>query len=216
MNPDLQRILYFLPGVIIGLTFHELMHAFTAYKLGDPTAKEQGRLTLNPLKHIDPLGFIFILIAGFGWAKPVQINRANLKHPKRDEALIAVSGPAANLALALVLSVFFSLTLHLTGVPYDRIAHYPVLGVFLFSIYINFALFLFNMLPIPPLDGSHLIFSALKIKPETEAKIYRYGMLVFLGIIVVGRFAQINLLPIGPVIEWMMGLVFSLLGVPLA
>src|SRR4030042_750868 len=212
MNPELQRILFILPGVIVGLTFHELMHAFTAFKLGDPTARDQGRLTLNPLKHIDPLGFIFILIAGFGWAKPVQINRANLKRPKRDEALIAVSGPAANLVLALVLSVFFSLTLNVFGIRLSETVEYPLLGVFLFSIYINYALFLFNMLPIPPLDGSHLIFSALQIKPETEAKIYCYAMLVFLGIILLGRFTKIDLLPLGRVINWMMTLVFRLLG----
>ena len=87
MHPELERILYLLPGIIIGLTFHELMHAYIALKLGDTTARDQGRLTLNPIKHIDPLGFIFILIAGFGWAKPVQINRANLKLAAQRKAL---------------------------------------------------------------------------------------------------------------------------------
>jgi Zn-dependent protease len=212
MNPDLQQILYILPGVLLGLILHELMHAFTADRLGDPTPRLMGRLSLNPLKHIDPIGFIFILIAGFGWAKPVQINRANLRHPKRDEILISISGPLTNLALAVVLSALFSVVLHLTGVTLQDVWQFPALIVFLYAIYINLVLFVFNMLPIPPLDGSHLIFSALPLKPETEAKIYRYGMLALLGILLVMRFAQINI--IGPVINWMMTFLFRLLGTP--
>jgi Zn-dependent protease len=213
MSPEIERILYLLPGIIIGLTFHELMHAFVALKLGDSTARDQGRLTLNPIKHIDPLGFIFILIAGFGWAKPVQINRANLKHPRRDDALIAVAGPTANLVLALALSVVYSLILNILNMGYNESQNYPILMLFINTIAINYVLFLFNMLPIPPLDGSHLIFSAIRIKPETEAKLYRYGMLVLLGILVLGRVLNINLLPIGPVLNWIMGSVLRLLGV---
>ena len=97
-----QNILYALPGIIIGLTVHEFCHALAAYKLGDHTAREMGRLSFNPLKHIDLIGFLFIIFAGFGWAKPVQFNPENLSHPRRDKAIIAAAGPLSNLVLALV------------------------------------------------------------------------------------------------------------------
>ena len=106
--PDIQRILKFLPGIILGLTVHEFSHALVAHRCGDSTSKDQGRVTLNPLKHIDPFGFIMILVAGFGWAKPVQFNEQNLRNPKTDVIKIAVAGPLSNAVLAMILSVIFS------------------------------------------------------------------------------------------------------------
>src|SRR5512136_2568000 len=103
LNLSLKELLQVLPAVLLGLTIHELAHAFIALKLGDDTPKLLGRLTINPIKHIDPIGFILLLVAGFGWAKPVIINRQNLKRPVRDDILIAVAGPLANLLLASVL-----------------------------------------------------------------------------------------------------------------
>lgn len=102
MNIDYLWLLKTIPAVIIGLTIHELAHAYTAYKLGDMTAKNDGRLTFNPLKHIDPLGFILIVIAGFGWAKPVGFNPDNLKNKHRDEILISLAGPFSNFLLAIL------------------------------------------------------------------------------------------------------------------
>jgi Zn-dependent protease len=205
----LQRLLYTLPGVIIGLTCHEFMHAFTAYKLGDPTAKEQNRLSLNPLRHIDPVGFVFLLIAGFGWAKPVMINRGFLRKPRRDEVLISLSGPAANLVLALLLSVLFRLLAFVVPMPIEETGGLNVFwSIFYSTILINYGLFIFNLIPIPPLDGSHLIFAAVKVSPSTEAKIYRYGSLGFFGLLVLSLFldrvAGFGLFDwLGVVIRWM-------------
>ena len=107
MNFDLFWLLKSLPAVVIGLTVHELAHALMAYFLGDMTAKNDGRLTLNPLKHIDPLGFILIVIAGFGWAKPVNFNPANLRNKHRDEILISLAGPFSNFLLARLIGPVF-------------------------------------------------------------------------------------------------------------
>ena len=107
-NFDLVRVLKFLPGIILGLTVHEFCHALVAHMCGDSTSKDQGRVTLNPLKHIDPLGFIMLIFAGFGWAKPVQFNENNLKNPKYDVIKIALAGPLSNAVIAMLLSVIFS------------------------------------------------------------------------------------------------------------
>src|SRR5512136_662864 len=103
LNLSLKELLQVLPAVLIGLTIHELAHAFVALKLGDDTPRMLGRITLNPLKHIDLVGFVLLVVAGFGWAKPVIINRANLKKPVRDDILIALAGPLSNLAFSLLL-----------------------------------------------------------------------------------------------------------------
>ncbi|MBN2352470.1 MAG: site-2 protease family protein [Spirochaetales bacterium] len=199
----LTRILITLPGVVIGLVFHEFMHAFTAWKLGDPTPREQGRITLNPLRHLDPVGFLFLLVAGFGWAKPVQINRNYMRHPRRDEVLVSLAGPGAN----LVLGVFFSilLRLYLLVFPDQLFAFFNQEGVisqiYMGIIILNYALCVFNLIPIPPLDGSHLIFAVIKVRPETEAKLYRYGTFFFLGLLVlsmvIGQLGGPNFLFIG-------------------
>ena len=174
MNADIIEKLYSLPGIILGLTIHEYAHAWTACKLGDTTAKDEGRLTLNPIRHIDPVGFIFLLVAGFGWAKPVHFDRERLSHKRRDESLIALAGPLSNLLQALVLSLLL-----IPVVPAaERTGSLALLVLFkviLYAIYINYGLFVFNLIPIPPLDGSHPFFSALRLKPETEASIVRYG-----------------------------------------
>ena len=107
---DLVRVLIFLPGIILGLTVHEFCHAWVAHLCGDSTSKDQGRVTLNPLKHIDPLGFIMLIFAGFGWAKPVQFDENNLRNPKYDVIKIALAGPLSNAVIAMILSVIFSIS----------------------------------------------------------------------------------------------------------
>ena len=113
---DLVRILKFLPGIILGLTVHEFSHALVANMCGDSTSKDQGRITLNPLKHIDLLGFIMLLVAGFGWAKPVQFNEQNLRNPRTDVIKIALAGPLSNAVIAMILSVLFSILASLSPV----------------------------------------------------------------------------------------------------
>lgn len=198
---SLPEILRLLPAVLIGLTVHELAHAFVALKLGDDTAQRLGRVTLNPLKHIDPVGFIMLLVAGFGWAKPVLIDRTKLKHPARDDVLIALAGPASNLLLALLLVLLLRGVVVLT--PWrSQQAFELVAGTILAFISVNVALGLFNLLPIPPLDGSHLVMSLLAARHQATAALYfRYGSFVLLAIIVIERAADLDILPIGRMVS---------------
>lgn len=147
--------------LIASIVIHEVAHGFTANKLGDPTAKLDGRLTLNPLKHIDPVGSLlipgFLVITGapflFGWARPVPYNPYNLKNPRRDEALIALAGPVSNIIIAIIAAILFRV--FMPGV--DTIFAF----VLLMTVLLNLVLAVFNLVPIPPLDGSKLLFAAI-------------------------------------------------------
>jgi Zn-dependent protease len=143
-----MTIIYLLIALAVCVSVHEASHAWVAYKLGDPTAKNEGRVSLNPMKHLDPLGTIMIFIAHFGWGKPVPFNYYNLKHPRRDAALISIAGPISNLLTAFLIGILFK--------------YIPIMPSFLTealrSIFsLSIVLFLFNLLPIPPLDGSKLL-----------------------------------------------------------
>jgi Zn-dependent protease len=210
---DLQSMLYSSPAVVLGLTVHEYAHAYAAYRLGDPTAKNEGRLSLNPIRHIDPLGFLFLMVAGFGWAKSVRFSKENLARPRRDEALIALAGPVSNLLSALLVSVL----LRLIMLAFPAFAGAGTGGGFIVFrllinvIFINYGLFVFNMIPLPPLDGSHLLFSAIPVKPELEAKLYRYGSLALMALVVIGNRTGRDFLPIGKIVRAMAEVVFGLL-----
>lgn len=151
----LAQIIIFLPSIIIALTFHEFAHAFTAYKLGDPTAKAEGRLTFNPLAHLDPMGTIMLILFRFGWGKPVPINEYNFKNPVVGTAITSIAGPLANLVLALVGTAIFQ-TITITN---------PLLSaMLLYFVLINILLMMFNLLPIPPLDGHKIVRAFLPEK----------------------------------------------------
>ena len=201
MNIDYLWLLKTIPAVIIGLTIHELAHAYTAYKLGDMTAKNDGRLTFNPLKHIDPLGFILIVIAGFGWAKPVGFNPDNLKNKHRDEILISLAGPFSNFLLAILFlivarALFFLPYFH--GTPTGLV----VVNLLVLWAVINFGLFVFNLLAIPPLDGSHVYTTFLKeINPKLLQNMYMYGTWGLLLIILIQSNTKIEILPLAPLIK---------------
>ena len=206
---DLVSKLYLIPGIVLGLTLHEYCHALAAFKLGDETAKTEGRLTFNPLKHIDPLGFIFILFAGFGWAKPVSFHPENLSHPRRDKALIAAAGPLSNLALGLASMLFIKFAtplLYKMNIPFNIV--YVVSYVILDMALINLGLFVFNILPLPPLDGSHIFLAGLNLKPETENKIYRFGTIVLFAIIILENVLGYDIIPIGKFTDWVFSLFF--------
>ena len=207
---DIFRTLKFLPGILIGLTVHEFSHAYISNKCGDSTSRDQGRITLNPLKHIDPLGFIMLLVAGFGWAKPVQFNEKKLQNPQTDIMKIAVAGPVSNVITAMVLSWIFSLIYRIHPGSY-----YSVLSeVFLYAIYINWGLFIFNMIPLPPLDGSHLLLNYFRKYPKLYEALYRYGTFILFGLIVGSVISKVNLLPIWPLIEFLGRGFLQILGVP--
>ena len=157
-NFNLTYTLISLPVILLSLTLHEIAHGYTAYKLGDFTAKNDGRLSLNPLRHIDPIGFILLLIFHFGWAKPVMINPYNLKDPKKDMAVISLAGPLTNFLLSLL---FFIPMLFMANMEFTN-TFLSILYYFLQIGYsMNILLAVFNILPLPPLDGSKVFGSLL-------------------------------------------------------
>ena len=221
---NFKNILYLLPGIIIGFTLHEFCHALAAYKLGDHTAKEQGRLSFNPVKHIDIIGFLFIVIAGFGWAKPVQFNPENLKYPRRDKAIIAAAGPLSNLVLALVFVALLRLWMRLPeyfasldsaerlfSIFYSD-TFILVIQVIYSAAMINLGLFIFNLLPLPPLDGSHIVFSSLNLKAETERNIMKIGMPLLFLIIVIQNRTDITINPISKIVSALLRFLMSVPG----
>jgi Zn-dependent protease len=178
---------------------------------GDSTSKDQGRVTLNPLKHIDPLGFIMLIFVGFGWAKPVQFNEKNLRNPKTDVIKIALAGPLSNAVIAMTLSIIFSL---LSSASFNHATPFwQVLSeVFIYAIYINWGLFIFNLIPLPPLDGSHLLLSQFKRYPVLYNALYKYGSFVLFGLIIVSFATKINVFPIWPAIQFLGEGFLSLVG----
>jgi len=198
---DLLQTLKIIPAAIIGLTVHEFSHAYIASLLGDNTAKEQGRISLNPLKHIDWLGFLLIIIAGFGWAKPVSFNPQNLKHKHRDEILISLAGPLSNLLLAIF---FFIVARSLYSIGYFQSTDVGLFCVNLLAMWgiINLGLFIFNLIPIPPLDGSHIYLTYLStINPQLMIQLYKYGTMGLLGIIIAENYLHVNILHLSDIIQ---------------
>ncbi|MFH1012273.1 MAG: site-2 protease family protein [Candidatus Peregrinibacteria bacterium] len=143
----MAEFIYIIIALAVCISVHEASHAWVAYKLGDPTAKMAGRISLNPLRHLDLLGTIMIFVAHFGWGKPVPFNYYNLKHPRRDSALIALAGPASNFLTALFIAILIKY------LPMPAILFNVLQAIYMLSI----VLFLFNLIPIAPLDGSKLI-----------------------------------------------------------
>lgn len=163
--------LIFALNLLIAITIHEFAHAFAADKLGDPTPRSQGRLSLNPLRHLDPLGTIAILVIGFGWGKPVQFDPYNLQKPRQDAALISLAGPVSNIALAILASLLI------------KVFPVPFLSIFLFSlVYLNIMLAIFNLVPIGPLDGQKILAGILPrdLAYEFESVMRRYGTLILI------------------------------------
>lgn len=145
-----------LPGIVIAMVIHEFSHARVAYALGDYTPKMQGRLTLNPAAHVDPIGLLMLFLVHFGWAKPVQINPMNFSNPRRDDILVSLAGPASNLITAFVFTILLVFMVKL-DLPMSE----GLLVVFQMIIIYNINFAIFNMLPIPPLDGSHILRNLL-------------------------------------------------------
>lgn len=171
-------------SVLIALVFHELAHGFVSYKLGDPTPKIQGRLTLNPMAHIDPIGALCLLLCGFGWAKPVSINYEYYKHKKLGTALVSLAGPCMNFIIAFIAAIGIKLS-----VNYGILPLLNFLGI-LFSI--NVGLGVFNLIPFPPLDGSKIVASVLPSKMyDTWMYLERYGFLILMVLLMLGIFDPI-------------------------
>lgn len=150
----LQSLILMLPALLLAVTVHEVAHGVVADRLGDPTARLQGRLTLNPLPHIDPLGALAFVLAGFGWAKPVPVNSYNLRHPKRDMAFVAAAGPLSNFLVAFLGLIAWVLLPRMINVPFIT---EPLAGILEYVYSFNLALGIFNLIPLPPLDGGHFL-----------------------------------------------------------
>ena len=173
--------LYSLPGILVGLSFHEWGHAYAAYKRGDPTARNLGRMTVNPLAHIDPLGFLSLLILGFGWAKPVPVDPRYFKKPKQGMALTALAGPVSNFLLALVLLV--GARIMVDHAAYSAL-NQGILDFLVSTAVLSIGLGLFNLVPIPPLDGAKVLFSLLPDRMyDTMLRYERIGMFVLWGLV---------------------------------
>lgn len=179
-----QELVLLAPGFLLAVTLHELAHGLVADRLGDPTARLAGRLTLNPLPHIDPVGALAFLLAGFGWAKPVPVNAYHLRHPVRDMAAIAAAGPVANFLVAFVGLVVL--------LAVSRIVHTPFLAVpltgMLKGIYeFNLVLGIFNLIPLPPLDGGHFLPYILPRRARARLHgIAQYGPFLLLLLVMSG------------------------------
>lgn len=184
---DLQLIIIRIPAIIIALTVHEFSHGFAAFLLGDKTAKIDGRLSFNPLRHLDPIGMLCLIFIGFGWAKPVMVDPHQFKYPKQDMAITAAAGPLSNFILAfIVILIYYPLLfLAVTGSIDMDISYVLDFLWVLFSI--NIVLGIFNLLPIPPLDGSK-VFGFLLPEPLYFRFIsFRYGIVFLLVLIYSGQ-----------------------------
>ena len=179
--------LLFLPGIIIGITFHEAAHGYVSHWLGDPTPKNQGRLSLNPLAHIDPMGFIALLLVGFGWGKPVMIDPRYYKNPKRDELLVSLAGVTTNLIIAIIFAVIQILLID-TGAAYSMGSSWNVVNLIIqYIVFVNLVLMCFNLLPIPPLDGFSVITQLFDLRRyDWYYKLYSNGFFILMALVLIG------------------------------
>lgn len=215
MSPFLNPIS--ILAILIAVSIHEAAHGFIALKLGDPTAKYAGRVTLNPLAHLDLIGSLLFLFVGFGWAKPVPIDPRYFKHPKRDSAIVAAAGPVSNLVIAFIAFALLSFLIGGTGdgsifsllsVSGDA----TVFQVFLIrlctsSVFINLALMAFNLLPIAPLDGSRVLHNFIPVQYETQyLEVMEKGPFILLLLIVLESFLPVSILS-----AWVFGIADTVL-----
>ena len=181
----ITSMLIMLPGIIVGLSFHEFAHGFVSYRLGDPTPKIQGRLTINPMAHIEPVGFIALLLCGFGWGVPVMIDPTYYKHKRRDELFVSLAGVVMNLIIAVAFAFFIRL-LFAAGIGGSDLGDI-LIRIFVQVAVINLVLMIFNLIPVPPLDGFGIITQIFDLrKYDWYHKIYDYGFYILLALIVFG------------------------------
>ena len=206
----LQSVVFALVAIVVALTLHEFAHAAVASLCGDKTSKAQGRLSLNPLNHIDPVGFLMLFVFGFGWAKPINIRPARFRHPRLGCVLTAAAGPLCNLLQAFIFAFPAYLLSVEAQIKNSAVAgNFALLFSYLFSI--NISLFIFNLIPIPPLDGSRVLAEILP--PSARLKYYeleRYSQIILIALLVILRFFDFL-----SVIDSGIWYLFSLAGMPL-
>lgn len=182
----IQQIIILAPPLLFALTIHEYSHGLVAYRLGDPTARNLGRLTLNPLKHLDPLGVLAFIIMKIGWAKPVPVNPRYFRNPLKDMIWVALAGPAANVMTAIASSLLAQfLVIFAAFIPQAIL--FPLFQMVGASIWINIILAVFNLLPIPPLDGSKVVMGILPARQAASfAKLEPFGFIILLALFYTG------------------------------
>ena len=202
----LQLLLRVVPALLC-ITLHELSHGAVAYLLGDTTARDAGRLTLNPIRHIDPMGLVMMVVFRFGWAKPVPVNMYRFRDPKGGMALTALAGPMSNLLICVVFLFLYGLTY----APLYVYARWGAAGrtlqeMFYLTAYISLGMGLFNLLPVPPLDGSKVLFSLLPERAYDQLMRYeRYGMLALLALVWSGVLGS----PLSSAVAWLFDKLFA-------
>ena len=212
-NPmALLILLYSIPGVLVAITFHEYAHAFAADKLGDDTPRLQGRLSLNPWAHLDPIGSLMLLFVGVGWGKPVQINPNNFNRTvsiSKGEAIVSAAGPIMNFILAIVFCIVYFVIYKFAGTFVDTQIGGIVLSIILSTVYINLGLGIFNLIPMPPLDGSKILknFLPYRARAWMESNEYLFYM-IFLALWIFGILGNI----ISPLINVVSDLLISSVG----
>ena len=189
---NLDTLIPAIPVMLLALTIHEWAHAYVAYRLGDPTAQRLGRMTLNPLAHLDLFGTLALVLIGFGWAKPVPVDPRNLRHPKQDMTKIAAAGPISNLLQAAVLGILLRV-LDVSGLAAGTSDF--LMRMITYGIFINCALAVFNLIPVPPLDGSKILYGIVPgMTHEQVLKLERYGPMVLMGVIFIGFLTGFSIL----------------------
>lgn len=200
--PSAYQVAIMLPAIVLGLTFHEFAHGWAAERLGDRTARYQGRLTVNPLAHIDIIGLIMLFFAGFGWAKPVPVNPLNLAGDmRRGMMLVSLAGPATNMLIAVLGAV--ALGMGAWELPYGE-------DIFIQIIRINVVLAVFNLLPVPPLDGSKILAGLLPGPQKWLYTLENYGVLILLALLFTGVVGFILSFIINPVCRLLIGLAIQI------
>lgn len=201
----LTNLLLSVVPALICITLHELAHGYVAYRFGDDTAKRAGRLTLNPLRHIDIMGLLMMVVFKFGWAKPVPVNMWKFKNPKKGMAITAAAGPIANLLIALVFLFLYGFLFALLHRP-GRSLNW-LLEMLYITAYLSIALAIFNIIPIPPLDGSKVLFSCISDRSYTKLMYYeRYGMIILLVLVLL--LSRTSLDPLSRAAYWVMDKLF--------
>lgn len=209
---DIISILYMIPALLLSVAIHEFSHAVTAYKLGDRTQKIQGRMTLDPFSHMDLLGFLSIILIGFGWGKPVYVDDSNFKNRSRDNMLVSLAGPLSNIILALVFTIILKILLVLNIVPIvsETAVGNIVLTIFMLTIQFNVIFAVFNMLPFPPFDGSKVLMHFL---PSSGKKVMymmeKYSLYILIILIVTGIY-RVIISPIIAGIEYILLMILNI------
>lgn len=200
-----MRTLMIIPGIIVGISFHEYAHGLVAYKLGDPTPKYQGRLTVNPAAHIDPVGLVALLFAGFGWGRPVEINPNNFKNRRKGEFLTALAGVVMNLIIAIIFGFIIKLVITAGGTAFAASSLGNIIvTILMYVIQINLVLMVFNLIPVPPLDGFTVVTELFNVK-HTPAyyTVCRYGSVILLALILFNVTSKI----LSPCVSFFMDLI---------